>query len=99
MAIEWEEIEVEPSVAENGFMGIGGSGETYNVWYGVAFLNPDTAVMRWIAQGWPEYDSDSLPLFDSYADAVALCERWEAIKTDAETRAKAAFTGVRSGQG
>ncbi len=99
MSIEWEEMEPEPGMAEQLFTGIGDSGETYEVWYGAAFLNPDTAVLRWIAQGWPEYDSDSLPLFDSLEEAQALCERWEAIKVDAEERARAAFTGVRAGQG
>ena len=80
-------------------VGYGGSGEKYNVWYGPVFLSPDTAAMRWVAQGWPEYDSDCLPLLDSYDDAVALCEKWEAIKLDAEKRARAAFTGMRAGQG
>ena len=99
MAIDWEETEPQPGMAEKLMTGIGGSGETYSVWFGPAFLNPDTAVMRWVAQGWPEYDSDSLPLLDSYEDAVASCEEWEAIKLDAEERARAAFKGVRSGQG
>ena len=99
MGIVWKEKEVEPSMAEKGIEGIGDSGEVYSVWYGGAFLNPDTPVTRWIAHGWPEYDTDSLPLFSSHADAVALCEQWEAIRIDAETRARAAFSGIRSGQG
>ena len=60
MAIEWEEAETQPGVAEVGFEGIGGSGTTYGVSYGPAYLNPDAPpVMRWIAYGWPEPGSDS----------------------------------------
>ncbi len=99
MAIDWEEIKTDSQMAQKGYQGIGGSGETYSVWCGTAFLNADTAVQCWVAQGWPEYDSDSLPLFESYEDAVTLCEQWEEIKLDAEARARAAFTGVRAGQG
>lgn len=99
MAIEWEEAE-EVLGAEKLMEGTGGSGETYKVWYGLAFLNPDKPpVMRWVAQGWPEYDSDSLPHFDSYDEAVELCEKWETIKLEAEQQARAAFTGVRTGGG
>ena len=103
MSIEWEEVEDSTEIsgfAERLVEGFGGSGETYKVWYGLAFLNPDhPPVNRWIAMGWPEYDSDSLPHFDSYDDAIELCERWDSIKIDAEKQARAAFTGTRTGQG
>ena len=101
MAIEWEEVDAAPSgLAERLVEGAGGSGESYKVWYGLAYLNPDMPpVMRWMALGWPEYDTDSLPHFDSYQEAVELCEKWESIKLDAERLARAAFTGVRTGKG
>lgn len=100
MAIEWEEAETQPGVSEVGFEGIGGSGTTYGVWYGPAYLNLDAPpVMRWIAYGWPEPDSDSLPLFESCQEAMALCEAWETVKIHAEMLARALFQGVRSGQG
>ena len=101
MAIEWEEEDIEPGGnAVRLFTGHGSSGETYTVWYGGAFaeyMNPDTRVMRWIAMGWPEVDTDRLPLFESKTDAFALCETWDAIKIDAERRGRAAFTGTRAG--
>ncbi len=99
MAIEWEEVEPQPGIAEVAVVGVGGSGEEYRVWYGPAFLNPDTAVMRWIALGWPEPNTDNLPLFESRYEAIALCEQWEEMKIDAEKWARALFKGVRSGEG
>ena len=99
MAIEWEETDAfQPGMAEKLVEGVGGSGETYKVWYGPAYLNGRPA-NRWIALGWPEYDTDSLPHFDSYDEAVELCEKWESIKLDAERQARAAFTGKRTGEG
>ena len=99
MAIIWEEMQPESDTMEKLFMGMGDSGETYEVWHGVAFPAPGAPTLRWMAQGWPEYDSDGLPHFDSREEAQALCEQWETIKVDAEERARAAFTGVRAGQG
>ena len=102
MSIEWEEIEAfGPSLgagADKLIEGIGGSGETYRVWYGQAFLNPDTPEKRWVAYGWPEPDTDHLPTFESYDEAVALCDRWEEIKLGAEKLARASFAGLRAGQ-
>ena len=56
-------------------------------------------VKRWVALGWPEPDTDSLPHFDSYEEAVDLCENREAIKLDAERRARAAYKERRTGKG
>ena len=101
MAIEWHEADPGATVADVDVMleGYGGSGEKYEVWYGTVFLNPATMTTRWVASGWPEPDSDSLPIFESKEEAIALCERWEEIKLEAEARARAAFTGIRSGKG
>lgn len=96
MGIYWEEAEVEPTMAQKGFRGVGDSGESYGVWYGPAYVN-GVPMLSWVAQGWPEYDSDNLPLLESYEEAVELCEQWEAIKVDAEQRARAVFAGTRSG--
>ena len=100
MAIDWEEAEpAQRGLAQRYFEGIAGSGETYKVWYGPAYLNREQpSVMRWIAWGWPEYDSDSLPHFDSYDEAVKLCEEWERIKLEAERQGRAAYKGLRTGE-
>ena len=99
MAIEWEEKDVEGAIARVGFEGVGASGEVYAVWYGLAFVNPDTSSMKWIALGWPEPDSDNLPLFDSCEEAMALCEAWDIVKVHAAQLARALFRGVRAGEG
>ena len=99
MSIEWEDMEPNPPIPDVMMEGVGGSGEIYKVWFGQAFLDSGAPVNKWIALGWPEIDTDNLPLFDSRDDAYALCERWEEIKLDAEFRARAEFKGVRSGRG
>ena len=92
MTIEWEED-------DNVWEGSSGTGATYTVWYGQAFLNPDVPAMKWIAYGWPEPDSDNLPLFNSQEEAMALCEAWEIVKIHSEQLARALFQGTRSGEG
>ncbi len=99
MEIEWEEIEAEESLAKVVLEGNGPSGEVYRVWYGLVFVNPDVPAMKWVAYGWPEPDSDNLPLFDSCEEAQALCESWEVVRIHAEQLAKALFQGDRSGEG
>jgi len=92
MAIEWEED-------NNVWEGISGTGATYTVWFGQVFLHPDVPAMKWVAYGWPEPDSDNLPLFDSQEEAMALCEAWEVVKIHSEQLARALFQGTRSGEG
>ena len=99
MAIEWEEQDAPGPLAEVVLEGAGASGEVYRVWYGLVFVNPDAPSMKWIAYGWPEPDSDNLPLFDSCEEAKALCETWEIVKIHAEQLARALFQGVRAGEG
>ena len=96
MAVEWEEKDVEETIASVGFEGVGASGEVYTVWYGLAFVNPDTSSTKWIALGWPEPDSDNLPLFDSCEEAMAL---GDTVKVHAAQLARALFRGVRAGEG
>ncbi len=99
MAIEWSDGEPQPGIADVLLEGFGGSGEKYIVWHGTVLVNPDAAETRWVAMGWPEPDTDRLPHFESRDEAIALCERWEEIKLDAERRARAEFKANRTGEG
>ena len=97
--ITWEETNPPRSTVLKQIEGQGKSGEQYIVWYGPTFLSRNrNAQLRWIAYGWPEPDSDSLPHFDSQEEAIQICEKWEAIKIEAEISAREEFTGIRTGQ-
>ena len=95
MAIEWEEVDPQAifGPAQRLFIGAGESGEEYKVWYGGAYLNFDTRVTRWIVHGWPEPDSDRLPLLDDFAESIALCEKWEEIRMEAKEGSRKATGG------
>ena len=89
MAIQWEEVGVLGQPANTMLIGVGAFKNEYTVWRGGAYISPDERVVRWIAKGWPEPDSDRLPLFDSCEEAMALCEAWETIKAQAIAQAVA----------
>ena len=57
------------------------------------FYSNDNVVDRWMVYGWPESDEPCYrPVFESYREAMALCEEWEAIMLDAQKRARSAST-------